>query len=58
MRQGLKNRIQFNPSDPPRMSVFKTDYLILGDNPGSKKQKAENLGIKVLSEDDWIKLIS
>ena len=27
MRQGLKNRIQFNPSDPPRMSVFKTDYL-------------------------------
>ena len=27
MRQGLKNRVQFNPSDPPRMSVFKTDYL-------------------------------
>ena len=26
MRQGLKDRIQFNPSDPPRMSVFKTDY--------------------------------
>ena len=27
MRQGLKDRIQFKPSDPPRMSVFKTDYL-------------------------------
>ena len=27
MRQGLKNRIQFNPSDPPRMSRIKTDYL-------------------------------
>ena len=27
MRQGLKDRIQFNPSDPPRMSRIKTDYL-------------------------------
>ena len=32
MRQGLKNRIQFNPSDPPRMSVFKTDYLTRNHN--------------------------
>jgi len=27
MRQGLKNRIKFNPSNPPRMNVIKTDYL-------------------------------
>ena len=37
---------------------IKTDYLIVGEAPGSKKQKAVNLGIKVLSEDDWIKLVS
>ena len=37
---------------------IKTDYLIVGEAPGSKKQKADNLGIQVLSEDDWIKLVS
>ena len=27
MRQGLKDRIKFNPSQPSRMSMIKTDYL-------------------------------
>lgn len=30
----------------------KTDYVIVGDSPGSKYQKALTLGIKILSEDD------
>lgn len=28
MRQGLKNRIKFDPSNPPRMNNIKTDYLL------------------------------
>jgi len=28
----------------------KTDYLVIGDNPGSKYDKAEELGIKILDE--------
>ena len=28
MRQGLKNRIQFNPSNPPRMNFRSTDFLL------------------------------
>ena len=28
MRQGLKDRIQFKPSDPPRMNLISTDYLL------------------------------
>jgi len=27
MRQGLKNRIKFDPTNPPRMNKIKTDYL-------------------------------
>ena len=27
MRQGLKNRIKFDPNNPTRMSMIKTDYL-------------------------------
>jgi DNA ligase (NAD+) len=35
----------------------KTDYLILGSKPGSKLKEAAKLGVKVLTEDEWLKLI-
>ena len=35
----------------------KTDYLLLGENPGSKHTKALQLGIPILSEDESRKLI-
>ena len=30
----------------------KTDYLVLGENPGSKYDKAKALGIKILNESE------
>ena len=36
----------------------KTDYLLLGENAGSKLEKAKSLGIKILSEQDFLKLIN
>ncbi|MGA2151246.1 MAG: NAD-dependent DNA ligase LigA [Geobacteraceae bacterium] len=36
----------------------KTDYLIAGEKPGSTKRKAEELGVTVMSEREWNKLIS
>ena len=35
-----------------------TDYLIIGDKPGSKEKKAKELNIKILSESEWIKKIN
>tara|TARA_Y100000590_G_C15730503_1_gene1016847 strand:- start:304 stop:2322 length:2019 start_codon:yes stop_codon:yes gene_type:complete len=35
-----------------------TDYLIIGENAGSKAEKAKNLGIKILLEDDFLKKIN
>lgn len=36
----------------------KTDYLIVGENPGSKLGKARQLGVKTINEDEFEKLIS
>ena len=35
----------------------KTDIVIVGENAGSKYDKAISLGIKIMSEDDFIKII-
>jgi len=34
-----------------------TDYLVVGADPGSKARKAAELGVNVLDEDAWLKLI-
>jgi DNA ligase (NAD+) len=35
----------------------KTDYVVVGADAGSKARKAEELGVKTLTEDEWLTMI-
>ncbi|MEG6616138.1 NAD-dependent DNA ligase LigA [Peptococcaceae bacterium 1198_IL3148] len=35
----------------------KTDYVVVGENPGSKQEKAQKLGVSILAEEDFKKLL-
>lgn len=37
--------------------VSDLDYLVVGDDPGSKLAKAKKLGVKILAEEDFLKMI-
>jgi len=34
-----------------------TDYLVVGENAGSKLKEAEKLGVKILTEDEFLKML-
>ena len=34
-----------------------TDYVVCGENAGSKYDKAQKLGIKIITEDEFMKII-
>jgi len=35
----------------------KTDYVVIGEKPGSKFDKAKSLGVKIIDEEEFVKLI-
>ena len=36
----------------------KTDYVLAGDDPGSKYDKAKELGVEIIDEKKFLKMIS
>ena len=61
---GNKNKIKkleeiiiFNGGNVLSSISKKTNYLILGDKPGSKYQKAKNLDVEILNEKSFSKLL-
>ncbi len=51
-RDEFRNKIESLGGTVSESVSKKTDYLVLGENPGSKYDKAKALGIKIISEDE------
>ena len=58
-RDELKQIIKNKGGVPSASISSKTDYLILGENPGSKLKKAQEFGVKLITEEklkDFLKI--
>jgi DNA ligase (NAD+) len=55
-RDGVKEFIENNGGKVTDSVSKKTDYLVLGEAPGSKFDKAKSLGVKIIGEDELKKL--
>ncbi len=52
-RDAVKDIIKKEGGSVSSVVSAKTDFLLLGENPGSKHQKAKGLGVKIIQEDQF-----
>lgn len=57
-RDGINSKIASLGATAGSSVTHKTSYLICGEKPGSKLTKARELGIPVLSEQEFLSMIS
>ena len=56
-RDGAKDRIRSLGGKVTSSVSRKTDYLVYGESPGSKSDKAQALGVEMLNEAAFLKLL-
>jgi len=56
-REEAKTRIRQLGGQVPNSISKQTNYLITGQNPGSKYNKAKKLGVKIINEKEFLKIL-
>ncbi|MFH1412900.1 MAG: NAD-dependent DNA ligase LigA, partial [bacterium] len=57
-RNQAKSKIRHLGGNVSSTVSSNTDYVVAGDNPGSKYKKAKKLNIKIISEKEFLKLLN
>jgi DNA ligase (NAD+) len=57
-REEAEEAIRAAGGHPAGSVSRKTDYVVVGDNPGSKAKKAEDLGVEIVDEEGLRRLLS
>ncbi len=57
-RPEAHKRIRFLGGDPSSSVSKNIDYLVAGKEPGSKLEKAQKLGVKIISEKEFLDIIN
>jgi DNA ligase (NAD+) len=56
-REEAKKIIQNNGGKVSSSVSAKTDYVLIGENPGSKKDEADKFGVRIVSENEFLKMV-
>jgi DNA ligase (NAD+) len=56
-RREAQRIIELLGGNPTNSVTRKTSFVVVGENPGSKYQKAQQLGIKMLNEEEFIEML-
>jgi DNA ligase (NAD+) len=56
-RDQAKAKIRELGGDISESVSSKTDFIVVGLEPGSKADKAKELGVKMISEEEFLKII-
>jgi DNA ligase (NAD+) len=56
-REEAKDKIRLMGGNVSESVSKKTDFVVVGENPGSKADKARELGVKILSESEFLKML-
>lgn len=56
-REGAERQVRMLGGNATGSVSLETSYVVAGENPGSKYEKAKELGVKILSEEEFLKMI-
>ena len=56
-RDEAKTKVRNLGGDPSETVSKNTGYVVVGENPGSKYEKAKKLGVKIIDEKEFFQLV-
>ncbi len=57
-RSEAEKKVRELGGDPASSVSGETDYLVVGENPGSKNEDAQKLDVKIIDEEEFLKIIN